>query len=83
MVEMEPEMAAKIIFGALLAGVMGAATAITLGDAWWIVVLAFIGAGNLGTGLIVGLSFLRRKDQPVDAMGQTKGDPELSRETQS
>lgn len=80
---MGPEMVATIIFGALLTGVMGAATAITLGAAWWIVVLAFVGAGNLGTGLIVVLSFLRSNDRPGGPLGQTMGAPALSRQTQS
>ncbi len=52
-------MVLTIIFGALLTGGMGAVAAILLGAAWWVDVLAFIGAGNLGTGLILGFAFLR------------------------
>jgi len=55
-------MVLAIIFVALLTGVMGTVTAIMLGAAWWIVVLAFVGAGNLGAGLIVGFAFLRSNE---------------------
>ncbi|WP_143037473.1 hypothetical protein [Allgaiera indica] len=66
-----------------MTGIMGGVAAAMLGAAWWVVVLAFVGAGNLGTGLIVVLSFLRSDERPGGPLGQPTAAPALSRQIRS
>lgn len=52
-------MAMAIMMVALAVGGIGAGGALVLGAAWWMVLLAFVAAGNLACFAVIGLAFLR------------------------
>lgn len=76
-------MVPAIIIGALLTGIAGGVTAAMLGAAWWVVAFAFVGAGNLGTAVIVAISFMRGNERPGGPLGQPATAPALSRRIRS